>query len=487
MTKIGRGFLSFCAALAVLLLANGSFAGETDRAQWIKLGDGQMEAGKYADAVFSFTTALAKGEDTAELRAKRGWAQYMQGSYKVALFDYDEAIKKAPANAAYYNERGLTHHALADYGLAIADFRQSLKLNKTDAVVWANRAESYIRSGDREKAGRDLDQALSLDPNFTSARLQKAWLLINEKQPEKALLELSAIESTTTPDISFLEARAHARLALADWKGASADADSAITIDQQYDWPYLIRTQARRWLGDYEGSLADADRLLVRNRSNMWAMIERAMTLQFLGRTDAALAEMDRAIQEKIDPEQGWRMRAFLNFNAGKMKAALDDARQSATLKPKSPYAVARLGWAFVENGEAAQGEAECGKALTLAETLDAYSCRATARLLLKKFKAARKDAERARDLDKSVGIGPFLIGRVDLAQGNPDKALAQFDQAAKLNMYNQAGLLMYRGDAEKARGNMELARTHYQTARKFDFGRYSQALEERLASLPAQ
>lgn len=485
MTKVGRGFLSFCAALAALVLAHGAFAGETDRAQWIKLGDGQMEAGKYADAVFSFTTALAKGEDTAVLRAKRGSAFFMQGSYKVALLDYNTAIKRAPTNPAYYHARGLAHHASEDFQSAIADYAISLKLKSKDVAALTDRAASYARLRLVDQARRDLDRALSINPDYAPAKLEKAWLLVDDTRPRDVQFELRVIGRLGPLDRPALEKRFYAQYSLGNWTAAIDDADRAIALGNSGGWPYVMRAWVKIQLGDYEGAIADANTQIAGNGRSMSAWSARAAAQLLAGQTDAAFAGIDQALH--IDFAETYRIRTYLNVTAGRMKEALSDARQSVAYAPYSEYSARMLGVALLENGETTAAMVECDRALKIRETVGAHVCRARVQLAANKHEAALLDAKRALELDGLSGDVHYILGRVELAQGKTASAMRRFEQASKLVMSNRAGLFMYRGDAEKARGKLRKARESYEMAKRFDVGRYTEPLAQRLASLPAQ
>jgi hypothetical protein len=78
-------------------------------------------------------------------------------------------------------------------------------------------------------------------------------------------------------------------------------------------------------------------------------------------------------------------------------------------------------------------------------------------------------------------------LGRIELTQGRPARAVERFSEALKFDMYKRAELLMYRGDAEAALGHIDSARADYEMARKFDTGLRAPALTERLAKLASQ
>lgn len=454
---------------------------------WSNLADAEIELKKYGQAYDHYTIAIDKGDDSAEILGNRGWASYQLGNDEKAHSDYIQAIAKDPQHGDNLNERGLVRHALGEYESALGDFDQALTLKPDSPVILTNRALTHIRLGDNAKAGEDLDRAIGLDPKYELARVEKTWLLINQGQSADALEELKAIEGLGPLSLSALEARSRASLDLADWQTVIADADQALAQGSSSDWPYEYRARAKRGIRDYEGSVADATVLITRNPKNMNMLVTRAISLHLADRTELALADMNMAIEQNIDPAYAYEMKSYLNLGLGRVKEAVADARQSVNLAPQSQHSTAMLGWALLEDKDPSAAIEACGKSLTIVPTSGAYACRAMALLDLHKMAEAATDARKAFDLDQQSSAGYFALGRIDLAQGRASEAVKRFDLALKFDVFNPAEILMYRGDAERARGDHDKARLDYQEARKQDLGLYAKALDERLASLPAQ
>jgi tetratricopeptide (TPR) repeat protein len=454
---------------------------------WSNLADAQVEMRKYAEAFDNYTTAIVSGRDTAEVLGNRGWASYQLGNYEKALADYSQAISQDGQHADNLNERGLVRHAMGDYESALADFDRSLELKSDEPIILTNRAVTFARIGNTENARRDLDRAIARDPNYESARVEKAWLLIDDGQPEGALAELQALERNGPLTISALEARSRAHLGLGYWRDTIADADRALALGSTFDWPYEYRAKAKRGLGDYAGSIADFTILVTRNPKAIGPLTARAITLELAGRTQAALDEMGRVIAENSDPTYSYEIRSRIQLHSGHIKDALSDARQAVALSPQSSHSAATLGWVLLHEQEPTAAVRECSRSLTIERSAEAYACRALAELALQKTEAALEDAKLALGLDKRSGAAHMALGRVDLAQGRAALATERFSAALKFDVYYRAELFMYRGDAEAALGHLENARSDYEAARKFDTGLHRPALNERLAKLAGQ
>ncbi len=452
---------------------------------WSNLADAQIQTGKFGEALQNYGTAMQKGNDNAEIRGNHGWANYQLGKYEDALKDYDGAIAMDAEHADNINERGLVRHALQDYRTAIADFDRSLQLQPNSAVILTNRAMSYSRLGDSDNTRQDLDRAISIDPKYAAAYLERAWLLINEDRPQDALAELRTLESIAPLGIYELEARCRAQYDLGNWAAAIGDADSALAMGSKSDWPYEYRGKAKYESGDYDGAIADTGIVIQRNPASIGMLVTRAYSLQLSGRSAAAVADMDSAIRNGSDLAYAYETRGYLHLNAGQLNEALADARQSVALAPQSDYSALTLAFVLLESEMPAAALAECNRALAIRETAPAYRCRAIAQLDLQEMEAARHDVQRAYELNKTSGNNYLVLGRIDLAQGKAESALENFNQAMNFKIYNNSVTYMYRGDAERALGNVEKARLDYQTARKRDLGLYAKALDERLKALP--
>lgn len=452
---------------------------------WSNLADAQLEGGRYGEAIYNYTTAMRKGRNDAEVRGNRAWARYQLGNYAGALADYDEAIRQHPEHIDNLNERGLVHLALRDYQPALADLDKAVQLNKNNHIFLTNRGLVHSALGDYDKAGQDFDRALELDASYLLARLEKAWLLIYTDRPADALSELTIVEKLGPLSISALEARSRARQSLGLLEDAIADAEKVMAMNNDYTWPYQLRSEARQYLDDYEGSIADSNVVLKRFPGNMDALVTRSATHQLAGRFETALADINHAITTNADQAYAYESRSYFYMYAGRLAEAVADARQSVALAPQSVHTLNALGWAYIESGAPAAGLQECDRSLAIRETERAQRCRAIAYLDLNQPDKALAAANRATALN---GISPnnrIVLGRIDLARGKAESALAHFDAALKLHAFDRAAIRMYRGDAERALGNHAQARADYLDAKRLDLGLYASALAGRLAVLP--
>lgn len=287
--------------------------------------------------------------------------------------------------------------------------------------------------------------------------------------------------------MQVFEAKAQAYSDLGQWQAAIANAGKAIEFGSRTSWLYQISANAKYELDDYSGAIADATLALESNPANTHALVTRAFALQLSHRPEAALADVDMAVRTASDRAYALVVRSYFNVSWGRLDDALSDASQSVALAPNSIDSSVALGRVLSERGDGAAALSECNRALALKEADFALSCRALAYLALKQPQEAAADIRRALALNSASGTSYYVLGRAELALGDARSAIDRFDESIRISTYDGAGVFMYRGDAERALGNVDKARLDYQEAKKRDLGRYSRQLVERLASLPAQ
>lgn len=144
-------------------------------------------------------------------------------------------------------------------------------------------------------------------PHLTVAILDQAanaWLLAEQPQRARQLLDIALKAAPDTPDL--LIDRALAAAALNDYAAARKDLDIALSADPTREDALALRASARRQTGDMTGALEDA---------------ETALAIQ--PRLPEALLE-----------------RGILRLNKGDKRGAREDLIQVRLLAPDTPAAV---------------------------------------------------------------------------------------------------------------------------------------------------
>lgn len=89
----------------------------------------EMQAGRHAEAIATFSTIISRKPDFAEGWNKRATALYLAGEFRRSLADCDQVLRRNPRHFGALSGAGLNHVQLAQYGEALAWFRRALEIN----------------------------------------------------------------------------------------------------------------------------------------------------------------------------------------------------------------------------------------------------------------------------------------------------------------------------------------------------------------------
>ncbi len=130
-------------------------------------------------------------------------------------------------------------------------------------------------------------------PHLTVALLDQAanaWLLAEQPQRAKQLLDIALKAVPDTPDL--LIDRALSLAALGDYQAARVDLDRVLGLDPTREDALALRASARRQTGDPRGALEDAETALALNPRLPEALLERGILRFEAGDKKAARADL---------------------------------------------------------------------------------------------------------------------------------------------------------------------------------------------------
>jgi len=115
-------------------------------------GVDEMDSGRHAAAIATFTDVIRRRPGFAEAWNKRATAQYLAGRYRESLADCDEVLRRNPRHFGALSGLGQIYFELEQYENAIRCWRRALAVNPNLLGVQFSiqRAEQRLR----EKRGR---------------------------------------------------------------------------------------------------------------------------------------------------------------------------------------------------------------------------------------------------------------------------------------------------------------------------------------------
>jgi len=127
-----RGF----AERGLWLLWGRSGDAEIDRL--MARGTEEMQAGRYQDAIATFSGVIRSRPDFAEGWNRRATVLYLAGEYRKSLADCGEVLKRNPKHFGAISGVGQIHVKLEQYEQALEWFRRALEVNPNMIGVEVN-------------------------------------------------------------------------------------------------------------------------------------------------------------------------------------------------------------------------------------------------------------------------------------------------------------------------------------------------------------
>lgn len=110
-------------------------------------GVDEMQAGRHAEAIATFSEVIRRRPDFAEAWNKRATVRFLAGQYRESLADCDEVLRRNPRHFGALSGAGQIQFELGNDAQAIRWWRRALEVNPNLPGVESNieRAEDRLR------------------------------------------------------------------------------------------------------------------------------------------------------------------------------------------------------------------------------------------------------------------------------------------------------------------------------------------------------
>ena len=115
-----------------------SRSGDPDIDRVMAQGVEEMQDGRHAEAIATFSEVIRRRPAFAEAWNKRATVYYLAGEYRKSLADCDEVLKRNPRHFGAISGYGQIHFKLEDYEKAITWWRRALEVNPNMVGVELN-------------------------------------------------------------------------------------------------------------------------------------------------------------------------------------------------------------------------------------------------------------------------------------------------------------------------------------------------------------
>ncbi len=114
------------------------------------------DAGRYDDAIASYSEAIRFVDDSAGLFNARGSAAFKAGDMEASIADFDRAIELDPSSEPYHWQRGIAHYYADRLGDCVAQFDLHRTVNPNDVENSAWHFLCVAKISGVEKAREDF-------------------------------------------------------------------------------------------------------------------------------------------------------------------------------------------------------------------------------------------------------------------------------------------------------------------------------------------
>ncbi|HYG39250.1 MAG TPA: tetratricopeptide repeat protein [Cytophagales bacterium] len=214
-------------------------------------------------------------------------------------------------HAEVYNYIGVAKAELEDYRGAMAAFDKAIELKPDLATFYLNRGDLKYKIEQVESAIRDYEKVLQLNPENKEA----FYKIVNYKRSTSAndSIEYNFYNNSIDKGINLTSAylsRAVIKYNRSDFKGALADYNSAIELDNKNHEAYVNRGLVKEKLKDYEEAIKDFTRAIA-IRPDYWKAYSNRGNSKFkLDRFAESVPDYSAAI--RLNPKD-----ATLFYNRG--------------------------------------------------------------------------------------------------------------------------------------------------------------------------
>ena len=250
-----------------------------------------------------------------------------------------------------------------------------------------------------------------------------------------------------------------------EYEKAIADYSKAINLNPENTEIYMIRVETYHIIGDFDKAIADCDEVIRLDPGYVSAYRWRGSAYERKEEYDKAIADYTEAI--RLDPEcpLAYTDRARTYERKEEYDKAIVDYSELIRLDPDDSEAYHDRGKVYEEKGEYDKAIADHSEAirLDLPEEASSYRSRedASEEVLWEEMKVFVASSYRSR-------------GDVYYQKGEYNKAIADYDEAIRLDCPDEVHTYRSRGDAYYQKGEYDKAIVDYDEAIRLDFRCYS-------------
>jgi tetratricopeptide (TPR) repeat protein len=390
------------------------------------------------------SAALIDAQTAVQLAPDDDYAVALLASLYKKRAQFDDAIKTVQAGLLHLPRSVDLHSIMADLYLAAqrpaeaeAELRQVVALEPKALVHRYRLAQYYLGQQNVDAAEHTLQEAITAVPDSSAAKLTLVQFLSAQRGRERAGAEADQLmaQNPDNDDLKLVLGEFMAQSGLSDraesvFRGVIAHSDAkpnGLIARDRLAALFLSR-------GDVAGATALVDAVLKQNASDNDALMLRGDMALLRGNPAAAILDLRAVLRDQPDAVPIMRALARAYADNGEGGLAESTLRNAVQVAPKDPDSRLQLAQTLLAANKLAE-------ARPMLEQLAKDSpLNVAVQAALFRVQAAQKNYIEARstalDIQKSrpdLGLGFYLAGIVDEADGKAADAEHDYQQALKL------------------------------------------------------
>ncbi|WP_072909257.1 XrtA/PEP-CTERM system TPR-repeat protein PrsT [Malonomonas rubra] len=373
---------------------------------------------------------------------------------------------------------------------AIVLYKSSLEKDANYVDARFELADAYLNSGNFSRAEKEFQKVLHQNPSNTGAQLKLATVYIQQRQPEKALLELDKYHTANseTAESAVLYGLAHgasgdlgsaksffskalqldgkstdARINLAKVALQEKDLDRArsylqevLSIDSGNIAAYYLLANIENRAGQREEALKVYQDLLTVDGKQLEALYMSGILQMDLGDMVAAEATVGKLATSFPKQAASNRLKGMLLYRQSKFEEAVIPL-QEALKTEQHPLSFFFLGMAYFSLEQYEQALSQFQKSLDISADFDRARLLVAMTLLKqKRIDDAIIEVKRVLDKDPENAYARNILGSAYLATGQYDQGMEELEAATELDP-SMADAHLKQGLFHLAKGEGEL------------------------------
>jgi tetratricopeptide (TPR) repeat protein len=347
--------------------------------------------GRSPDAIEHFHKSLSLNSDFAPAHYHLGAALFVAKDYGRGLPELQAAARLSPTTFDYRYRLGCGYLEMNNLDQAVSELKQSVAIDASKPLAWSQLGLALRRQGDLVAAVDAYAHAVQLAPQDDSARNSYAALLVQTRQPARAIEESQKIlvrpDSTDDARVNAQMTIGYAYLKTGEFDQSEQAYRAAVSLDPKSVAAHYNLAIALKMKDQIEASQVEFQKSIELDPTLAEGHYSLGIANWQLGDFPAAIAQMKAAIAIRPDYPEAHYMLGITLKQSGNLDAAVPELKEAIRLDPSTPGPYNTLGQIFRIKGNKTASE-------------EAFAAGAR----LKK----EKDAELANSLEQGMRGGVF-------------------------------------------------------------------------------